>query len=197
MYDKWSVLRVETTINNPNDFKVLRVRRNPKGQKQLRWMPMTKGVANLWRYLQVAEKSNERYLEALTQAQIKDKAVAELDGLCRIRTFKGKRHPKLNPVGSQDCSLFRAAVAGEHLSQGFRNRDLQIRLYAKPPSSPQEAKRRCARTSRLIAKLRAHRLVAKVPRSRLYRITPRGHRLMSAAIRYREVGLPDQLATAA
>ena len=25
MYDKWSVLRVETTINNPNDFKVLRV----------------------------------------------------------------------------------------------------------------------------------------------------------------------------
>ena len=135
MYDKWSVLRVETTINNPNDFKVLRVRRNPKGQKQLRWMPMTKGVANLWRYLQVAEKSNERYLEALTQAQIKDKAVAANSMACvESGLLKWKRHPKLNSVGSQDCSLFRAAVAGEHLSQGFRNRDLQIRLYAKPPS---------------------------------------------------------------
>ncbi len=119
----------------------------------------------------------------------------KLTGLFKSELITDQK--KLNPVGSQDCSLFRAAVAGEHLIQGFRNRDLQIRLYAKPPSSPQEAKRRCAPTSRLIAKLRAHKLVAKVPRSTLYRITPRGHRLMSAAIRYREVGLPDQLATAA
>jgi hypothetical protein len=197
MYDKWSVLRVETTINNPNDFKVLRVTRDPKGRKQLRWMRMTKGVANLWRYLQVAESSNERYLEALTQAQLKDKAIAELDGLCRSQILRGKRHPKLNPVSAQDCAIFRAVLAGEHLIRGFRNRNLQARLCAKPPNSLPEAKRRCSRTSRLITKLRAHRLIAKVPKSRLYRITPRGHRLMSAALRYRDVGLPDQSAAAA
>lgn len=44
MYDKWSVLRVETTVHNPREFKILRT-----VQGSLRWMPMAKGVANFWR----------------------------------------------------------------------------------------------------------------------------------------------------
>jgi len=45
---------------------------------------------------------------------------------------------------------------------GFRNHDLCARLYDSVASSLQETKRRCARVSRLIAKLRGHGLVAKV-----------------------------------
>ena len=48
MYDKWSILRIETTINNPREFKVLRVIQTPKGRKR-RWKPMNKGVAWLRR----------------------------------------------------------------------------------------------------------------------------------------------------
>lgn len=46
-----------------------------------RWMPMGKGVSNLWRYGQVALQSNVRYLNALAVAQPKGKVSAELDHL--------------------------------------------------------------------------------------------------------------------
>jgi len=189
MYDKWSVLRVETTINNPREFKVLRVVETPKGY-QRRWKPMAKGVSNIWRYSQVASQSNQRYLEALAQAQLKGEAVQQLNDLCRSRTKDGKRYAKFNPISHQDCALFAAVMAGEHLINGFRNRDLCARLYDSPASSPQEAKRRCARVSRLIAKLRGHSLVAKVKDCRLYRVTSQGYRVMSAALAFRQSDFP-------
>jgi hypothetical protein len=197
MYDKYSVLRVETTINNPGEFRVLRVVPDKKGRNQPRWMPMGKGVANFWRYLQVGESANLRYLDALASTPVQGEAVAELDDLCRSRIVDGKRYSKLNPVSEADCALFRAVLAGEHTIIGFRNRDLQVLLFPKPPQTPQEAKRRCARTSRWIRKLRGHRLLAKVPRARIYRVTARGYRIMSAALQYRKIGFLDQLERAA
>jgi hypothetical protein len=197
MYDKWSVLRIETVINYPGEFKVLRVMETPRGRKKRRWMPMRKGVANLWRYVQVGKQSNERYLDALGQVPVRGKAIAELDSLCQSRIVQGKRYARFNPVSDDDCALFKAVMAGEHAINGFRNRGLCRRLYDKSPKSPDEARQRCTRVSRLITKLRGHGLVAKVPKSRLYRPTLRGQRLLSAAIRYREAGLPAALPVAA
>lgn len=183
MYDKCSVLRIETTINNAREFKVLKNTDNMR-----RWVPMGKGIANFWRYYQVGQQANQRYLDALAHVPLKGEAVAELDSLCRRRTKDGKHHAKFNPVSAEDCALFAAAMAGEHLLNGFRNHDLVARLYPAAAHSSQEAKRRCARVSRLIAKLRGHGLIAKVKDSRLYRVTERGCRLMSAALVFRHEG---------
>lgn len=196
MYDKWSVLRVETTINKPRDFKVLRVVEDKRGRKKRRWMPMGKGVANLWRFLQIGELANHRYLEALSHVQPKGEIVAELDDLCRSRVVDGKRFARFNPVANPDVGLFQAVMAGEHAINGLRNRDLRARLYPRPPRSPEEARRRCTRASRLLRKLRGHGLLGKVPKSRLYRVTRRGQRLMSAALHVREVAFPQQVARA-
>jgi hypothetical protein len=195
MYDKLSVLRIETTINNPREFKVLKVIQTPEGRSR-RWKPMNKGVANFWRFWQVGSQSNHRYLEALAQVERKGEAIQALDGLCRSRTKDGKRYARFNPVTKQDCALFAAAMAGEHIINGFRNRDLRAHLYDHPASTSQEAKRRCARVSRLIAKLRGHGLVAKVKDARLYRVTPRGHQLMSAALSFRISDFPQAVSMA-
>ena len=66
MYDKQqSVLRIETTINNPRDFKSLReATRN--GQPSLQWLPMRKGLADIARRVEVSRAANQRYLEALS-----------------------------------------------------------------------------------------------------------------------------------
>lgn len=189
LYDKASVLRVETTINNPREFRTLRVISTRRGRTR-RWVPMGKGVANFWRYAQVGAQSNRRYLEALAHVQAKSEAVQLLDNLCRSRTANGKHVAKLNPVSALDCALFRAALAGDHVLNGFRNHDLAARLHPAAPRSPQEAKRRCARISRLTAKLRGHGLIAKVQRSRLYRVTGKGFRTMAAALRFRMVDFP-------
>ena len=194
-YDKASVLRVETTINNPSEFRVLR-RINTRGRTLLRWCPMRKGVANAWRYFQVGIQANERYLEALAAVQPKGKAAAALDGLCRPARRNGRRHGRFQPLTAPDLDLFRAVLAGEHAIVGFRNRDLTRRLYPAPARSDAEARRRCQRVSRLIAKLRGHGLIAKVPHQRRYRPTRRGYQAMAASLAVHDHLFPEAFATA-
>jgi hypothetical protein len=188
MYDKYSVLRIETTLNNSREFKVLKRTGN-----QWRWTPMGKGVANIWRYYEVAIQADQRYLNALANVDLKGEAIQELDDLCRSHTKNGKRYAKFNPVANADTRIFAAAIAGHHLINGFRNGDLCARLYHSPPPSLREAKQRCTCVSRVIAKLRGHNLIAKVKNSRLYRVTNRGYRLMSAALSFRQTLFPQAL----
>jgi hypothetical protein len=49
VYDKASVLRVETTINNPREFRIQRWFTAADGRRERRWCPMRKGVSDLWR----------------------------------------------------------------------------------------------------------------------------------------------------
>lgn len=191
VYDKASVLRVETTINDPGQFRV----QEEKGGV-IQWVPMRKGVANLRRCFEVGRAANGRYLDALGTAGDNREGIAALDRLCKPRRNGGKRHPRLQPIANPDLELFRATLAGEHTIVGFRNADIQRRLYETEPRDPDEARRRCARVSRQIAKLRGHGLVAKVPRQRLYRVTAHGQRAMAAAIAVHDHRFPDAYAAA-
>jgi hypothetical protein len=67
-YDHANILRIETTINNPREFKVLRSADETGGSP--RWCPMTKGVANFWRYAEVAHAANGRLMEALARVPL-------------------------------------------------------------------------------------------------------------------------------
>ena len=189
-YDALNILRIETTINQPREFRILRLVETPQG-RQRRWLPMGKGVANLWRYAQVGRAANYRYLNALAFAQPTGKAIAALEGLCHPKTTHGKRYARFNPITQADCDLFAATLAGEHALNGFRNKHLQAYLYPTPPRSHAERHQRSAHVTRLSAKLRGYGLIAKVPGSRLYRSTPRGIQLMSAAILCRNKTFPS------
>ena len=190
LYDKWNVLRVETTINNPREFKVLHIR-DTKGGQQRRWKPMAKGVAHIWRFFQVGAQSNARYLEALAQTTLKGKAVKELDDLCRSVTKDGRRYGKFNPLTKRDLALFRAILDGEHILNGFRNADLCNKLYRRLPSDAARRRRACAKVSRMIAKLRGHGLIAKVKNCYLYRVTGKGYRTASACLSFHQNEFPD------
>jgi hypothetical protein len=113
--------------------------------------------------------------------------------LCRPALQGGKRYARFNPVTAQDCDLFAAVLAGEHALTGFRNKNLQARLYSTPPASPTEQRQRSARVTRSIAKLHGHGLIAKVKDSRVYRVTERGASLMAAAILCRNKEFPEQV----
>lgn len=189
IYDKVSVLRVEATINNPREFKILKVKQTEEGPKR-RWVPMAKRVANLWRYADLSLNANSRYLNALALVEAKGNVIKELDGLCQGRTVDGRRYAKFNPVASKDAEVFKAVMAGDHVINGFRNRDLAQRLFPGQTATPEESRRRCARVSRLIAKLRGHKLISKVKDSRLYRVTDHGYRVMVAALRFRGFDFP-------
>lgn len=103
---------------------------------------------------------------------------------------RSARRPAFNPVTPEHVAFFKALLAGEFHPNGFRNKDLQGKLYSDPSDNPTETKRRTHRTSRLIAKLRGHRLIAKVKNSPLYRVTHNGVKAMWAAVRSRCIDFP-------
>jgi len=81
-------------------------------------------------------------------------------------------------------------MAGKNTLNGFRHRDSCARLYVQTASSTREAKRRCIKIFRLIAKLHGHGLIAKVKDSRLYRLTQLGSRMLSAVLGFYQTDFP-------
>jgi hypothetical protein len=190
IYDKWSVLRVETTINRPGEFKIF------LGEEK-GWKPMAKGVSNFWRYFEVGTTANRRFFNALAAVNAQGEVREQLADLCRSQQKNGKTVAKLEPLSDRDRNLFAAVMSGDHLINGFRNHDLERKLYPTPADSPQEKKKRCARLSRLIAKLRGHGLVMKVKNSRLYRVTKHGFQAMAAVMTFFAIEFPKVYAALA
>jgi hypothetical protein len=193
LYDKWSVLRVETVINNPTDFRVPCFEWH-RGRRRAIWKPMRKGIHNLWRYVEIGQAINRRYLDALAEVKPTGEAVAQLDSLCQPRLLNGRQFSRFSPVARADSELFQAVLAGAHVVNGFSSRDLQARLWSTPATDARESRRRSQRTCRLIRKLRGHGLLAKIQSRRRYRPTPRGRRLLTAALCYRQSSFPKAFA---
>src|SRR5262245_6254602 len=189
MYDKFGqVLRIETVINNPREFKVRR-RVQRQGRSQLAWCPMNKGVANFYHYHKVARSANGRYLAALAVVQDPQPTYRRVEELAQPKVQSGRSYAGFNPARQQDVSLFRAVLAGAQALQGFRNGDVRRALYgaAKEPS---RRRRESAAVGRQLKRLHVRGLIAKVPRSRRWRVTAKGQSLMGAVVRLYHLGLP-------
>jgi hypothetical protein len=198
MYDKdGRVLRIETVINNPREFRVHRARHKQDGSTEVGWFAMSKGVTNLYRYADVSRQANARYLEALVVVDDLSVGQRQLERRCAPVAYQGRQRRALQPLGRDDQALFQAVLRGEHTVRGFRNRELAAHLFGARPSDAAERRRQCGRISRLISLLRAHGLVAKVPRSRRYYVTTMGGRFMSTVIQVRHKLIPAKLSQAA
>jgi hypothetical protein len=82
IYDKGSVLRVESTVKKPANFKVYRPREgDPEGPKD--WRPMRLGIADLCQRSEVGQAANERYLQALADVHDTTPLRQLAEPLCR------------------------------------------------------------------------------------------------------------------
>jgi hypothetical protein len=186
MYDKQgSVLRVETTINNPRRFKVRRMTTR-HGQRAMRWIPMRKGIADIPRRVELSRGANERYLQALSVVGEAVPAREVLDPISTPVVRQGRPYRPLRPIGRDDADMFRVILRGEFLVQGFRNRDLRHHLGIVGSQDPLVRRRASGRITRWLRLLRAHGLIRKVSGTRYYRVTDKGHRAMTTALKLRE-----------
>lgn len=182
MYDKQgSVLRVETTINDVDDFKTFRAPEN-KPDAAPSWQRMRKGVADLPRRAEVSQAANDRYLQAL--ASVEDTtSLGELAArLCRPVRYQGRRVRAINPHASGDAALLQAISRGEFTLNGLRNRDIRALLFPKPARNQAEEKKQAAAISRKLRLLRAHRLIRKVPYTHRYHLTKAGRIAVTALL---------------
>jgi hypothetical protein len=182
MYDKGgSILRVETTINQPREFKVYRrSERDPDGSQK--WLPMRKGIADLHRRATLSDKANSRYLDALATLDSTTRLDQLLAPVSCPRKRKGKKIRALRLWTSADQALLEAISRPEFLLGGFRNRDLARILYPDQQAAVQDRRRAAAKISYRLGILRGHGLIAKLPNTRRYRTTPTGRQIATASI---------------
>ena len=189
VYDKQgSILRVETTINDAQGFKVYRPKEGePDGGCE--WRPMRKGIADLHRRAQVSQQSNERYLEALASLDTDEPTRKLVGPMCRSIVWKGQRVRGIRPWTSEDRDLFQVIGRGEFVVNGVRNRDLVRHLYGGKLRNPQDSRRAASRVTRKLRMLRAHGIIRKVSRTHRYVVTTRGREVVSAALKLQEISL--------
>ena len=184
MYDKQeSVLQIETTINNTRDMKVFRTPESePEGEKK--WLPMRKGVADLHRRAQISQASNERYLEDLASVENPEPLGQSLASACSSTKRNGRPVRALNPFRKDDVQLLTAINHGEFLINGFRNRDIKVKLFGDQArqSRTKVGRKQSGRVTRLLSLLRSHHLIKKVSRSHRYVLTENGRLVVTAIL---------------
>ena len=189
MYDKQgSVLRIETTINNPRRFNVRR-KATRHGELVTAWFPMRKSVADIVRRVEICRAANGRYLEAL--AVVGNPAVAHklLDPVSHRIIRQGRPYRGLRPIELDEVRLFSVLLEGSFQLQGFRNRDIRRKLFPRAGRNAQERKKAAGRVTRCLRLLRAHGLIRKVSGTFYYRITKRGQEVMTTAQKLREINV--------
>jgi hypothetical protein len=190
-------LRVETTINDPTDFKVYRKAEN-KAQAPLQkaWRELRRSVADIPRRAEVSKAANARYLQALAAVTGRVPLVQWAKEVCRPVRRAGRRYRALNPLSAPDGALLEAVNRGEFTVNGFRNRDIRALLHGGKLSRQLERKRASAITPKLVL-LRAHGLIAKVSHTHRYVATDKGRATITALLSARRADVDKLIALAA
>jgi len=185
LYDKQgSVLRVETTIVHPEEFKVYRApENNPTAEKN--WRVLRRSVADTPRRAEISRAANQRYLQALASTTGSVPLYEQARSVCQPVQDKGRRYRALNPLSEQDARVLQVVSRGEFTVRGFRNRDLRERLCERT-DDPKALKRDAARITRTLRLLRAHRLIRRLGNTHRYVLTEKGRITLTALLAARQ-----------
>lgn len=196
LYDKQgSVLRVETTLNRPHQFRVYRASERDPEQKK-RWQVLRKSVGDLHRRAEICEAINGRYLEALASVRAGQSVGAVARHVCRPIRKDGRRYRALNPWSGEDGAQLEVIARGEWALSGFRNRDVRAALYPGKADAT-EQRRQSGRVTRALARLRAHGIIKKVNGSYRYQLTTQGRQIVTALLAARQADVEKLMALAA
>ena len=130
-----------------------------------------------------------RYLDALSVVGDVTPSHRLLDSVSHRVTRRGRPYRPLRPISPQEAPFFRTILHGEFALRGFQNGDLRRHLYPGREDDPVQRRSVAARITRWLRLLRAHGLIKKVTRTRYYRLTDKGHHVLTTALRFRETNL--------
>lgn len=192
MYDKYSVLRIETTINNSRAFKI---------RSQGKWLPMGKSISNMYRIAEISQKCNERYLNSLAVLNCNTKLDKEIESLCNTKITKlsaknsecaARPYGAFNLLRDSTCKLFNTLMNGAYSITGFTRKEIiqaLINIKAFKTSELNDMKKLVGKVTRLLAKLRAHGLITKYPNTFKYRVTQKGQEIISRILLFKKMDL--------
>jgi hypothetical protein len=149
-------LRVETTINNPDDFAL---------RKTL--------AADNWKALRhVGEQTNTRFLAALGEGRPGLPDPATLESVVLPSTHDGQRAPGLRFGEPRTTALLASIAAFAHVISGLTNKSLRAQMAQlwQPGYTPAQA-------TYDLRRLRLKGFIHRIPGTHTYTLTERGLRL--------------------
>jgi hypothetical protein len=186
VYNKHArLLRVETTLNQPEVFKVYRPdnrQETQSGSKARQWQRLRRSVVDLPRRAEVSRAANRRYLQAIASTQSHTPLGQAFEALTLPKRWHGHRYRGLNPLNPQESTLLGAVARGEWTLSGFRNRDIRRCIFKAPSRDPRQARSQSALIGRRLRLLRAHGIIRKIPRTQRYILTPNGRNLITLLV---------------
>lgn len=175
VYNQFNVVRVETTVNKPGQFKIPR----PTGsQTQTRAIPMRKGVEDMAMRAKVSNSVNERVIDAL-EDRSGERVSDILARVAKAKTVNGRSVRGLCPF-DKDLPMIKAIAHAEWMLTGFSNAQLREHLRRLPRFAAKTDKQLAGYVSRMIRLLRDHGLIRKYPKQRRYQLNPHGRQLANA-----------------
>jgi len=179
VYNEQNVLRIETTINMPDMFRVYRRAQGqpPTARKKLR--PLRKGVADIPLRAQVSQDVNNRLMDELSSFSDHTPLIDLLTPYALARTQQGRRVRALDLSG-KDRLLLQAISDPCFTVSGISNVGLRKKLRGTFWGAGRTDKQLSARLSRHLRLLRDHGLIRKVPNRHRYHLTGKGQQLTSA-----------------
>ena len=181
MYDKGNNLRIEVTINNPKDFKVLKEKEKVINHKEIIkekvWLPMGKSIANLYRYVEISKSITKRYIEALPELDLNKPTLSEIKNVSEKIKINNKIISGFNLLNNETLKVLQVISNGKYLINGFNNKNIRKEIFDNS-----ESKFIINKTTRLLAKLKAHGIIKKVFKKNKYYLTTNGRNLISSIL---------------
>ena len=194
MYDKGNCIRIETTINDPSEFKILKTNEKIVDHEiisEKKWGPMGKSIANLYRYAEVCKAINIRYINALPIPGEKEVAIRKLESISNNKIVNNRKYTGFNLFNKDDIRLFNILADAGLLINGFNNKILRTRYFKDEEDC--DSKKIRNKTTRLIDKLRKHGIIKKVGSASKYYVTESGRKLLIYFMLYQNKQIPEYL----
>lgn len=182
MYDKGNNLRIEVTINNPKDFKVMKEKEviieHQKIEMQKVWLPMGKSVSNLYRYVEISKSIIKRYIEALPEIDTEAIPLKEIEKVSTRLEQDNRVYSGFNILNEETLNIFYVISNGKFLINGFTNKTIREEIFND------SSQKTINKTTRLLAKLRAHGIIKKVAKKNKYYLTTDGRKILNSILLY-------------
>jgi len=178
MYDKHGIiLRIEITVNDVSFFKHHRRVDHRNGTWEMKLAPVKKSIYSLPALIKLMKDSNRRYLEFISAIDDPTSAIKDLEKISKRTKENDRSYRGFNLFHGDDLDLFETIFRGEFNISGFRN--LYLRKLMPEKSANQ--------ISRMLKRLRKHGLIKKIGRTYKYYLTALGRRIISTALKLREM----------
>lgn len=173
-----NVLRIESVINQPREFKG--AYRKKHGSKTTTvYKPLKKSVTSAYKLTKVGEDMNKRLLKALSKIKTERKELVKFQKMTKSLKVNDKSYKGFNPLDKDEQAIFKACIDGDHLVNGFRNKNIRTLLY--PNLKPEEIKKCSAKISRLLKRLSMFGVISRRPKSFKYKVSDKGLQFLSAS----------------